>query len=108
MILQFIQESRCILEIVKNGQVGFTMRTMEALFFERKLITNNLEILEADFYVPDNFFVLGHDNPNELKHWMNIPFNKTDLDTFKEKYSVRNWYKQFGILCDNESMSCQQ
>lgn len=96
-IVRLIQKSRCILELVKEGQVGYTMRTMESLFFERKLITNNKEILNADFYNKANHFVLGYNDINELGDWLSVPYNCTNSSFFQERYGVDSWYRQLGI-----------
>ena len=97
-VIQYIEKSRCILDIVKEGQTGYTMRVMEALFYEKKLITNNIRILDADFYKESNFFILGYDDLNALKKWMQIPFDKVGIEKFKKEYSVENWYKNLNVL----------
>ena len=51
-----------ILDYNQKNQVGLSLRCMEALFFEKKLITNNVDIMNYDFYHPNNIFVLGVDD----------------------------------------------
>lgn len=44
--------SNCILEIVRPGQLGLTLRSYEAVCYNRKLLTNNKAILDFEFYDP--------------------------------------------------------
>lgn len=39
--LKYVARSRCLLEIVQHNQFGSTMRSVEALFFNKKIITTN-------------------------------------------------------------------
>ena len=86
-----INKTKALLEIVKEKQIGLTMRTLESLFFKKKLITNNRDIENYDFYSPKNIFILGKDEHIEvfLKSDFDdtIKFNKADylIDTWLEK-----------------------
>ena len=40
-VLENIENSKIMVEVVQNGQNGLTARTLEAMFFKTKLITNN-------------------------------------------------------------------
>ena len=51
-VLQESLEAKCILEIVRPGQVGLTLRSYEAVCYNRKLLTNNKGILDFEFYDP--------------------------------------------------------
>lgn len=44
--------ANCILEIVRPGQAGLTLRSYEAVCYNRKLLTNNKSILNFEFYDP--------------------------------------------------------
>ena len=45
--------SRCILEINQEGAIGYTSRFLEAITYNKPLITNNTSIRESDFFNPD-------------------------------------------------------
>ncbi len=45
--------SRCILEINQDNADGYTSRFLEAVMFNKKLITNNTSIKGSEFYTPD-------------------------------------------------------
>ncbi|MDD2046306.1 hypothetical protein [Pseudomonas putida] len=58
-------------DINKEGQNGITLRVLEAIFFNKKLITSNTEIKSHDFYRPENIFVIGQDNFDDLEKFIN-------------------------------------
>lgn len=48
--LKYIEESKCVLEIMQKGGTGFTQRGCEVVGLNKKLITNNPYIKNAPFY----------------------------------------------------------
>ncbi|PWC12260.1 hypothetical protein B4923_10440 [Brenneria roseae subsp. americana] len=62
--------SKAILEINIEDQSGLTLRTLEAIFFNKKLITNNTDIINYDFYSPDRFFILGINDLNYINGFL--------------------------------------
>ena len=48
--LMYTYNTECIVEIVKKGQSGITLRTCEAIAFNKKLLTNNSNIKKYPFY----------------------------------------------------------
>lgn len=55
--IKLVKRSKAIVEILQDGQAGFSFRTMEALFRRRKLVTTNQNIIHAPFYNENNMFV---------------------------------------------------
>lgn len=92
--LEYVLESRCIVDLFQEGQVGLTRRPMEALFFNKKLLTENLDISNFDFYHSENIFILGRDNLAEIKHFMETaPILVSD--DIKKRYDVNEWLQFF-------------
>ena len=58
---------------------------MEALFFEKKLITNNASVRDYDFYDKNNIFIYGVDD--DLNSFMSLSYKKID-DSIKYKYTL--------------------
>lgn len=56
--LNLVASSKVILDIVKDNQTGITLRTLEALVYKKKLITNNKNIVNYEFYDPQNILLL--------------------------------------------------
>lgn len=48
-----------LIEINQPDQAGLTLRTLEAAYFGKKLITNNASVKDTPLYHPSNIFVIG-------------------------------------------------
>ena len=95
--LQNISNCDFLIDINQNGQSGLSMRVMESIFFDKKLITTNPYILEADFYDESKvFFIDDCDNINKEKF---LEFYEKKIDPYpveiKDKYDISNWVDQF-------------
>ena len=91
-----ISKTNAILEINQAGQIGITLRAMEALFFRKKLITNNAHIIQEDFYNPNNVFIIGKDDMSLLKDFLSQPYD-TAADSFRNKHTIDAWFSNFFI-----------
>ncbi len=60
--LDIISQSKVVVDIEHPGQVGLTMRTLEMLGCQKKLITTNKSVREYDFYNEDNILVVERNN----------------------------------------------
>lgn len=58
-VLPQIISSKCLLDIVQKGQNGLTMRVFEAIFYNKKLITNNKNIKNLKFYNADYMQIIN-------------------------------------------------
>ena len=81
-------------DLVQKGQTGMTMRTLEALFFKKKIITNNLMLVQSPIYNSNNIFIIGYNNWNDFKEIWNLPYIEYDVATLKY-YSVDSWIERF-------------
>lgn len=98
-IQRIILESKCILELQMEGQSGCTLRTLESMFLNRKLITNNKDIVNYDFYNPNNIFVIENaddfkDRFNDILKFMRSPYQKFP-DMVKNNYKFCKWLERF-------------
>ena len=64
-ILAHTQRTKCIIEIMQEGQSGATLRYFEAVTMNKKLLTNNPHIKDFPFYNP---------------HWMKVFKTFEDID----------------------------
>ncbi|WP_263261352.1 hypothetical protein [Pseudomonas sp. RIT-PI-S] len=74
--LKRAQQAEVLVEINQPGQVGATLRALEAAYFGKKLITNNPAVKELELYHPANVFVLesqGASNVNQLESFLKCP-----------------------------------
>ena len=88
--LQLLNKSKAVLDITRTGQRGLTVRAMECLFLGKKLITDNKEIKNYSLYKKNNIFILGEDNINELKKFIETPYEKPEQKIIDE-YDYKNW-----------------
>lgn len=89
-----IAKTKAILEINQSGQKGYTLRALESLFLKKKLITNNKDLQNSEFYKKNNIFIIGTDNINELRNFINTPYDHS-VDKFISKYDVDAWFNNF-------------
>lgn len=88
-MIDVYENSRCVLDSAQEGQLGLTIRVIEALGANKKLITTNKDIINYDFYNKKNIYV--YDGTFDLKSpFFTEPYEKVDLHIYK-KYSLRNW-----------------
>ena len=95
-VVNLIKHSKCIVDIVKSGQEGLTLRVMESIFYKKKLITNNIEILNYDLYLKDNIFIVGIDKWERLEEFINSKYVELKKEIL-EKYTYEKWLNNFGI-----------
>lgn len=89
-VLDLINESKAILHLVDGGQEGPTIRVLESLFHQVKLITNNIHIADYDFYDKNNIFILGKDDFSSLPDFLCLPYKIIGADIL-EKYYIDNF-----------------
>ena len=88
-----------ILELTKKNQAGLTLRALEALFYEKKLITDNENIKEYDFYNSNNIFILKQDEElnakkkKELEDFLRKDFKIVSKEV-KKQYTIENWLEK--------------
>ena len=92
-VIDLMKESDILLDYYTVPETGLSLRAMEALFFGKKLITNNLEILDSDFYNPANIYVMGHDN-RSFREFVDCPLEPVDAG-IRDRYLLSNWLKRF-------------
>ncbi len=89
-ISEVVDSSRIILDIQHPNQTGLTMRTIEMIGMNKKLITTNETIKDYDFYDPDNIAVIDRYNIELDMSFLNGDYKKLPEDLY-EKYSLKSW-----------------
>ena len=92
--LHRLARSRCVVDICQSGQTGLTRRPLEAVFFGKKLITNNALIRTFDFYNPENVFIFGAESEARLADFVRTPAVPVPEEIL-DKYDVNGWVSQF-------------
>lgn len=83
---ELLKKSDIILEINNIFQEGVSLRAIECLVFNKKLITTNKTIKIADFYHPNRIFILGEDVPSRMSEFLSSPLPPVEHELLK-KYS---------------------
>lgn len=92
--LCYLSKSRAILDIDKCDGVGCSLRAMEAIFYHKKYITNNVYIVNENFYDKRNIFILGVDEIGKLKEFIESPYAELPQEIV-DYYRIENWIKRF-------------
>lgn len=87
--LKYAYNTDCIVEIIKKGQTGITLRTCEAIAFNKKLLTNNTCLKEMPFY--DERYMQVFDDANEI----DLSFLQENI---KVKYTKNDYFSPINIL----------
>lgn len=90
LIAKVIDESKAVLDIQHPKQTGLTMRTIEMLGMNKKLITTNKGIVEYDFYNPNNILIVDRDDVCIPDRFLNQPYQIVGKATY-ERYSIESW-----------------
>lgn len=83
-------DSRCIVDVEHPCQHGLTMRSIEIIGLKRKFITTNADIVNYDFYNPNNIMVIDRKDPKMDMSFFSAPYEPLPAEIY-EKYSLENW-----------------
>lgn len=89
---QIFNSSQIILDFPLQNQNGLTIRTLDALYLHKKIITTNVNIKEYEFYCPENIYIFPNSSKNEEKAFFNSDFNTDYL--LSDNYSIEYFVKQ--------------
>ena len=85
--LQHIKKCKFILELQQRGAVGPTLRTWEAICYNKYLITNNISIKESHFYDKKFVALILSDGID----FGDIECDEQYINTYKRFISPRNF-----------------
>jgi len=80
-------QSKAVVDIQHPKQTGLTMRTIEMLGANKKMITTNTDIQYYDFYQPNNICIVDRENVVVPTEFMTTPYVAVD-EKVKERYSI--------------------
>lgn len=93
-ILDTISKCKIIVDFQCDWQSGLTLRPLEALFYKKKLITNNPDIKMMDFYNPNNIFIWGEDHLDDLTKFLDSEYVDVP-ENIIYKYGLYGWVDRF-------------
>ena len=93
---EIYSDSRCVLDSAQDGQQGLTIRVIEALGAQKKIITTNEDVANYDFYCKENIYIYDGQGFDFNAPFFTRPYQKIEERIYK-KYSLRNWLTQMSM-----------
>lgn len=88
--LKNIQESNCLIDIIQGNSTGFTIKTCEAVYYNKLFITTNKHVKDAPFY--DERFMLVIDSASDINKDFFENAKKVEYsEEGKAYFSVKNF-----------------
>lgn len=97
--IERLMNSDIVVDVSKNTASGLSLRPLEALFTKKKLITNNTDIINYDFYHKNNIFVIGVDDKEKINDFLKTDYYDISDDVLNF-YSYKCWLER--ILQDKK------
>jgi hypothetical protein len=98
-IEKIVAESMTVLDIEHPRQRGFTMRTIETLLTEKKLVTTNSHIFSSNLYHPSRVHVINRESPEIPAEFLEQSFLPIQ-DALKNYYSCLGWATELLTIQD--------
>lgn len=86
-------ESAAILDILQDNQSGMSLRPLEAIHYQKKLITNDKGIGEERFYDSRNIYSLEN-GLEGIRAFLESPYYELGQDVIRH-YSFESWMSRF-------------
>ena len=99
LVKEQILKSKILVEFQRENQIGLSFRVFEALGYRKKLITTNTDVVNYDFYNPQNILVLDPNNLHIPKYFVESPYVDVP-DHILDPYRIDNWVKKVFLLED--------
>ena len=89
-IFYVLANSNIVIDIEHPDQNGLTMRTIEMLGMQKKLITTNKNVVDYDFYHPSNILVIDRNDPHIPTNFLESSYQPIG-DAIRHKYCISAW-----------------
>ncbi len=92
-VLKKVEKADILIDHYVNPDAGLSLRPLEAMYWRKKLITNNRRIKNCPLYDPNNIFVVGEES-RDLRTFLREPLHPVKKE-IREYYLFSNWLKRF-------------
>lgn len=92
-ISRVVDNSKIIIDIQHPKQTGLTMRTIEMIGMNKKIITTNEDIINYNFYDKGNILIIRRENPEVSDSFFRRPYNSIGNKIY-EYYSLKEMIKE--------------
>ncbi|MBE6287649.1 MAG: hypothetical protein E7099_05615 [Mediterranea massiliensis] len=90
--MEISASSYAILDLPIKNQFSPTTRVVEAISTKTKILTTCEDIVNYDFYHPDNIMVITESEMSIDEEWLKRPFQELEKEIV-DKYSISSWIK---------------
>lgn len=91
-LLTFYRESKTIIDLVRESQTGLSFRFFEALALNKKVITNNINVKNYNFYNANNIIII--DDDIEIKEtFLETKYNLIPESIYTQ-FTIKEWVKK--------------
>ncbi len=97
----YYNSTKVILDLPHPLQNGLTMRTIEAIGANKKLITTNQDIKNYDFYDEDNICILDKENIDIKNDFFEKPYKQIS-EVIKNRYCLDSWIEDVFAIVNKE------
>lgn len=97
--VNYIKKATCLIDIIQGDSTGLTIKTCEAVCYDKKLITTNKHVKEYPFYDPRYIRVMESINDIDLDFFnenADVHYSKEG----KNYFSADSFLKRLWTLCD--------
>lgn len=91
-IVNVFLQSKVVIDIEHPKQNGLTMRTIEMLGLQQKIITTNQSVRDYDFYHPNNVLIVERGDVHVPDGFMQSDY-VTLSNKILDKYTLKEWLK---------------
>lgn len=91
--IDLVLKYRGILDVAYQPNSGLSLRTLESIFFHKKLITTNPLVKAYEFYDENNIYVWGHSDMS-LDEFLSRPYRPVP-DSICQTYLISSWISRF-------------
>lgn len=99
-VARIVERSRAVLDVEHPRQRGFTMRTIETLLAQKKLVTTNKYILGSNLFHPSRVVVINRTKPEIPAGFLDLPYLAVP-DSLRNYYSCEGWVSELLALQDS-------
>ena len=92
--LQLLSQVRCVIDVPKDIQNGLTLRVLESICHNKKLITTNKRLINESFYNPNNILIWDNPTQEDLIAFFAKPYEPVD-EEIRNYYLFDSWLNRF-------------
>jgi len=92
-VFNLITDSKILLDIQRPKQNGLSFRIMEAIALEKKIISTNKDLINYDFYNPNNIAIVDSNNIHIDDTFFKTPYQSTPKEIV-QKYHISSWVNE--------------